>query len=111
MKLTELLEQWNLGGFYALTDERYSIQLPIHDVARLRAFAEMYPNRTETQMITDLLRTALDGLEESLPYIQGNEIIGEDEFGNPIFNDAGLTPLFTELKKKYSDLLTKKING
>ena len=110
MKLKKLLEQWSLGGSHTLTNENYSIRLPIHDVARLLAFAEMYPNRTDTQMITDLLRTALDGLEESLPYIQGDEVVGEDEFGDPIYNDAGLTPLFGELKKKYSDLLMKKVS-
>ncbi len=110
MKLKELLEQWNLGGSSALTEERYSIRLPTNDAARLLALAEMYPNRTDTQMITDLLRTALDGLEETLPYIQGNEIIAEDEFGDPIYNDAGLTPLFSGLKKKYSDLLKRKVD-
>jgi len=110
MKLKELLEQWSLGGSTALTEERYSIRLSANDAARLLALAEMYPNRTDTQMITDLLRTALDGLEETLPYIQGDKIIAEDEFGDPIYNDAGLTPLFSGLKKKYSDLLKQNVD-
>ncbi|MDX2426537.1 MAG: type 1 pili tip component [Cycloclasticus sp.] len=108
MHLKELLKQWELGRPSALTDESYSIRLPVHDVARLLAFTEMYPNRTDTQIITDLLRVALDGVEEALPYIQGNEVIGEDECGDPIYNDVGPTPLFFELKKKYSELLAKK---
>jgi hypothetical protein len=109
MKLKDLLGQWSVGASSALTtDEHCSIRLPLHDVVRLLAFAEMYPNKTETQIITDLLNASLDGLEEALPYVQGNEVVGEDEFGNPIYNDVGLTPVFSDLKKKYSDVLAQK---
>ncbi|MEO1889304.1 MAG: type 1 pili tip component [Cycloclasticus sp.] len=111
MKLKDLLEKWSVGGSSTLADESYSIRLPIHDVVRLLAFAEMYPNKTETQIITDLLNASLDGLEEALPYVQGNEVIGEDELGNPIYNDAGLTPVLGDLKKKHSDLLAQKGNA
>jgi hypothetical protein len=110
MKLKDLLKQWSVGASSALADEQYSIQLPLHDVVRILAFAEMYPNKTETQIITDLLNASLDGLEEALPYVQGNKVVGEDEFGNPIYNDVGLTPVFGALKKKYSGLLAQKTN-
>jgi len=48
-----------------------------------------------------LLSTALDELEEALPYVPGTKIVAEDEFGDPIYEDVGVTPLFEELSRKY----------
>lgn len=102
MKLKQLMDQWSAAPHSDLTAEVYSIQLPIHEAARIRALADLYPNRTETQIITELLRVVLDDVEASFPYIQGREVIREDEFGDPIYNDDGLTPRFFDLKKKHT---------
>lgn len=110
MKLEQLMDQWSNAPRSELTAEQYSIHLPIHEAARVLALAALFPNRTESQIITELLRVALDDVEESFPYIQGNKVIREDEFGDPIYNDEGLTPRFFELKKKYTEQLQKALS-
>ena len=37
--------------------------------------------------------------------MQGEKVIAEDEFGDPIYEDAGLTPRFIELTRKYQEQL------
>ena len=97
MKVGELLEKWGRTATEQRTVDFYSVKLPLHDAARVRALAEMFPGKSETDIITELLSSALDELEGSLPYRQGDKVIAEDDFGDPIFEDAGLTPRFKEL--------------
>ena len=102
MKIKQLVENWGSPEKPTLHKEAYSICLPVHEAARIRALAELYPNRNETQIIGDLLRTALDEVEASFPYVQGKTVLREDEYGDPVYSDDGLTPQYYELKKKYS---------
>jgi len=69
---------------------------------------EMYPGRTREQILLDLLGAALDDLEEALPYTQGERIVAEDELGDPIYQDVGLTPRFLELTRRFRNELRGK---
>ena len=60
----------------------------------------MFPGRTPEQIITDLLATALQEIETSMPYVAGKKGISNDEQGDPIYEDVGLTPRFVELTRK-----------
>jgi hypothetical protein len=40
-------------------------------------------------IITDLISAGLDELESKMPYVEGDRVIEEDEFGDPIYEDAG----------------------
>jgi anaerobic glycerol-3-phosphate dehydrogenase len=42
------------------------MRLSVHVAARISALCEMFPQRAKTQIINDLLSTALDQLENSL---------------------------------------------
>ena len=46
-------------------------------------------------------------MKETLPYKQGTKIIAEDEYGDPMYEDVGLTPRFLELTQHYRN----KFNG
>ena len=65
------------------------------------ALTQLYPGRSETQLVSELLSTALDELEAAFPYVKGGRVIAEDEYGDPIYQDSGLTPRFQELTQKY----------
>lgn len=91
MKLVDLVQHWEDHASEPRTEKIYSVQLPKFDAAKIKALAEMFPGRSEEQIITDLLSAALDQLHESLPYRKGEKIIAEDEMGDPIFEDAGLS--------------------
>ena len=98
----DLLKHWVETASDVQTNHAYLVTLPLHDAARLHALAEMYPGRTEQQIITDLLSMSLDQLEGAFPYVQGNRVIARDEFEDPIFEDIGPTARFNASKKKYA---------
>ena len=97
MRVKELLQHWESEAREPRTAEEYAVRLPISAAARLRALAQMYPGRSETQLITDLLGAALDELEEAFPYVEGPRVIAEDEQGDPIYEDIGPTARFYDL--------------
>lgn len=109
VKIKQLLEDWQEHASEKRTSHEYKVRLPLHDAARLRALAEMYPGRNEEALITDLLSAALDELEEAMPYVQGDRVIARDEFNDPIYEDAGPTPRFSELTEKYTRRLDAEL--
>lgn len=100
MSFKDLLANWRETAAQPRTATEYAVRLPLDDAARLAALAEMFPGRTPEQIITDLLATALQEIETSMPYVAGKKVISSDEQGDPIFEDIGLTPRFMELTRK-----------
>lgn len=101
MSVKELIRNWEKHANGAVTEQTYMVRLPLEDAAKLAALEAMYPRRTQEQLITELLTAALHDLENSLPYEQGSTVITTDEMGDPIYEDAGLTPTFLELSRKH----------
>lgn len=108
MRIKDLIKEWEQHGRAPRAAEAYAVRLPIRDAARLNALAEMYPGREPADLITDLLAAALDELEATLPYVQGERIVAEDEYNDPIYEDAGPTPRFVALTRKHERLLARK---
>lgn len=106
MKFRELLETWERSAGERRMPKAYEVRLSIHDAAKLATLAEMFPGRSEQDIITDLLSTALDEIEAAFPYVQGNRIVAEDEHGDPIYEDVGLTPRFQSLTRKHLQVLS-----
>ena len=100
MSFKDLLANWRETAAQPRTATEYAVRLTLDDAARLAALAEMFPGRAPEQLITDLLATALQEIETSMPYIAGKKVISSDEQGDPIFEDIGLTPRFMELARK-----------
>ena len=100
-KVRSLVKNWHENVSTPLTDYEYSVSLPLYAAAKIEALTEMFPSKTKQQIITELLTAALDELEEAFPYIRGDKVIGEDECGDPIYNDAGFTPTLISLTNKY----------
>lgn len=63
MQSKNLLTAWSRTDSDRLFPKQISVRLPVHVIARIRALEEMYPLRTRTQLIGDLLSAALDELE------------------------------------------------
>lgn len=108
MKVSELLNHWEKHASGQITDHSYAVRLPVEDAARLEALCEMYPKKSPESLITDLLSTALGELESGMPYIKGNQVVAEDEEGDPIYNDQGPTPQFLALSQKHLQRLKKE---
>ncbi len=105
MHIKQLLEEWESNSHGHEAPINMSVNIPLDVAARILALNELYPERTQEQIFIELLTVALDGVEEAFPYVQGDKVIAEDEFGDPIYEDSGLTPRFVELTKKHQEEL------
>lgn len=108
MKVRDLIKHWDESAGVPLSVETYTMRLPLHDAARVRALAEMYPRRALPDIITDLLHAALDDVEASLPYQQGTRVIAEDDQGDPIYEDTGPAARFRQLSSRYAEALREQ---
>lgn len=67
MKVTDLPSHWQKQKQSADRTHDYNLRLPLEDAARIAALAEMYPDRSETDILNDMIAAALDDLAESTP--------------------------------------------
>lgn len=103
MKVRDLVAEWKSSAGEPRTDRSYEIKLPVYDAAKIAALCDLFPGLTEERILTDLLAAALDDLTSSFAYEPGDEIAAYDEHGDPMYADAGLTPRFQTLAKKYAE--------
>ena len=108
LKFKALLDGWKEKARPATTEASYGVRLPLGDAARLHALAEIFPGRAVEDIISDLLHVALNEVAESMPYERGPKVISQDDHGDPVYEDIGLTPRFIELSRKYKKSLQPK---
>jgi hypothetical protein len=108
MNLKALVKSWEDSGATPLTTAEYAVRLPIEQAARLAALAEMYPLKTQEQIVTELLGVVLDELLQSFPYVSGPRVIATDDMGDAIYEDIGRTPAFLELTRKHREALQQE---
>lgn len=99
--MKELLDRWQAQAAGRITTHTYPVHLDLDDAARIHALADLFPGRSREQIITDLLSAALGELGAAMPYVPGAKVISTDEQGDPVYEDAGLTPRYIELTRKY----------
>ena len=109
MSFKNLLETWKQNASAPRAAAEYAIRLPLDDAARLHALAELFPGRTREHLITDLLSTALQEVGACMPYVPGRRVVSTDEQGDPVYEDAGLTPRFNELTRKHRKRLEAEL--
>ncbi len=101
MKIRDLPQHWEETAKGQLTKTEYAIHLDVEAAARLAALAEMYPKRHAEELLGELIGAALEELEASFPYVQGQQVIATDEEGDPLYEDVGPTPRFLTLSRRY----------
>lgn len=67
MNVTDLPKHWQEDKKTADRTHDYNLRLPLEDAARVAALAEMYPDRSEADILNDMIAAALDDLAESTP--------------------------------------------
>lgn len=97
MRIAELIERWRQASKANIVTRPYAVDLPLRDAARIEALHLMYPEQADSQLMADLIRAALDELEVAMPYVPGERVIAEDDYGDPIYEDLGPTPRFYSL--------------
>ena len=73
MKSTSLYDQWRAMDDARLSSKPVSIRLPVHVLARVNAISGMFPSKTRTDILTDLIKTGLESFESSLPPLYFSE--------------------------------------
>lgn len=107
MKIRQLVDHWHSTGDEPSPKTRLHIDISLHDAARLAALTDLFPALKAQEVIAELLHAALNEVEEAFPYVQGSKQIGEDEQGNPVYEDMGYTPRFLALVQQHSAKLHK----
>lgn len=111
MSFKALLQHWQSRVPAPVVEQEFAVRLTVDDAARVLALAEMYGLDKET-VITDLLRVALEEVAEAMPYQSGQQVIREDDHGDPVYEDLGPTPRFMELTRaRRRDLTGSKDQG
>lgn len=128
MKPEDLVKVWDAPDHSKLTPKQISIRLPILAAARIEALCELFPSKTKTQIISDLIATALDQVVDSLPSKKGR-LLGPDfsamesdddlsqyidhddvqQLGD-IYEDIGIRGRFLRLTKRHLRRLEKEAN-
>lgn len=105
MKINQLLNLWKTQSENPVAQESFTIMLPQNVAAKIMALNEMFPGRSQEQIISELLASAIDEIEEGFPYVEGPKVIQRDDHGDPIYEDIGHTPLFEKLSQKHLEKL------
>ena len=74
MKPGDLHSVWGAPDNSRLTPKQQSFRLAVHIAAKINALCDMYPSKTKTDIVNDLLAAALDDLVDSLPFTRGREV-------------------------------------
>ena len=109
MEPKDLVKVWDAPDHSKLTPKQISIRLPISAAARIEAFCEMFPSKTKTQIITDLITTALDQAVEGLSSKKGKFIAADLHRMDPEYQEMisryGDKPAdFNEVSGVYEDI-------
>ncbi|SFM12271.1 hypothetical protein [Marinobacter zhejiangensis] len=67
MKVTELPKHWESKPEPVERAHDYNLRLPLEDAARVAALAELYPDRSESDILNDMISAALDDLVRQTP--------------------------------------------
>jgi hypothetical protein len=103
MKTNDLVTIWGAPEPPKLTPQQISIRLPILVSAKISALMDLYPKKTKTDIISDLLISALEMLENELPMniVNTGYDPGRNELGEPQHEYFGTRKEYFNLTEKY----------
>ena len=109
MKPSDLVTVWAAPDNTQLTAKQYTIRLPIRVAAQISALCDLYPRKNRTELIGDLLASALDAVSDALPFTEGQTVIGLDDNHEPAHEIYGPRADFPRLTNKYIKELEAEI--
>lgn len=91
--------------------QRYQIELTSCQAAKVEALAKIFSSGNSQALLEEMVTGAIQDVEESMPYIEGDTITHYDEMGDPIYEDIGPTPRFIALTRLYLHRFTVPTNS
>ena len=101
MRIRDLLRIWADESAEPVSSHEYRLHLSVYDAAKVAALCEMFPGRTQEQILAELIGAALNELQGAMPYQAGSRVQMVDEEGDPVYEDVGLTRRLHELADKH----------
>jgi hypothetical protein len=111
MKASDLVASWTTRDNKRLTNRQFSVRLPVHIAARLAGLCDMFPKKTRTDIMADLLDSALEELEKSFShhYSEDDEIDVID--GMAVYPDTGSYGDYARAVNKHYEELEKELGN
>ncbi len=106
MSIKDLAQQWGSSNRCQDKTESFEVDMPLQSAAKIHALAQMYTSGNVNELVKDLLLAALQEIECTFPYVAGDTVVGEDELGDPIYEDVGPTPQFLDLMRSHLSQLS-----
>jgi hypothetical protein len=100
MRSSDLHKVWGAPDNSRLTAKQQSFRLPVHVAAKINALCDLYPTKTKTEIVGDLLAAALEEAITHLPSERGEQVSQDPELGR-IFATHGPAVKFRELANKH----------
>lgn len=113
MENTKLYDQWRAMDDRRLASKPVSVRLSVHVLARINAISDMFPNKTRTDIMTDLLKVGLEAFEGSLPPLQYSDepISDEDEPGQAFVEPVGANADYRKKANEHYRQLEKELGN
>lgn len=108
MKPKDLITLWSAPDPPRLAPKQTSIRLPMLVAAKISALCELYPKKTKTEIIGDLLTTALEQLERELPRQKGQHCMDHPDTGEPLYEEVGVIADYRSKTEKFLRELEKE---
>jgi len=110
-KSSDLPGRWGLPDNSRLTPKQFSFRLPVHVAAKIQALCEVYPQRSRTEIVGDLLTDALQRVERSFPLVGGGQVGFQPNTDEPWFEEVGPGSRFRKLANKYYEEMEKELGN
>lgn len=110
-KAAELHSFWSLPDNSRLTSKQYSFRLPVHVAAKIAALCDLYPQKTRTEIVGDLLSTAIEDLVKGMPSINGKLLDVDGETGEEYHEDIGPRGRFWDLADKHYKTIEREMGN
>jgi hypothetical protein len=111
MKAADLAKVWGAPDNSRLTAKQQSFRLPTHVAAKINALCDVYPSRTKTEIVGDLLAAALDDAIRNLPSYPTDRAVDRSEDGTVFFVACGPAVDFQRFANAHFKELEKELGN
>jgi hypothetical protein len=111
MRAADLAKVWGAPDNSRLTAKQQSFRLPTHVAAKLKALCDVFPNRTKTEIVGDLLASALDEVIAELPAYPTTEKVAPDPEGEMQYQACGPLVDFQRFANEHFKELEKELGN
>ena len=111
VKATELHKLWGAPDNSRLTAKQQSFRLPVHVAAKINALCDLYPHRTKTEIVGDLLARALEEAINGLCYSDARVIYSDRVDGDIVEWPTDEGRLFYATANKHFKALERELGN